>query len=47
MDISFINTSENDQNWYWDFGDGFASTEENPSHKYADPGNYMVSLTSF
>lgn len=32
-------------NWIWDFGDGGASTERNPSHTYARPGNYTVKLT--
>ncbi|MDD3135964.1 MAG: PKD domain-containing protein, partial [Methanoregula sp.] len=30
--------------WYWDFGDGFNSTEQNPLHWYA-PGTYSVNLT--
>jgi len=29
----------------WDFGDGEISTEFNPTHTYASPGTYMVSLT--
>jgi hypothetical protein len=31
--------------WSWDFGDGTASTERNPSHTYATRGIYTVSLT--
>lgn len=31
--------------WYWDFGDNSTSTERNPTHKYAQPGNYTVTLT--
>lgn len=31
--------------WYWDFGDGFTSTDKNPSHQYNDTGNYSVCLT--
>jgi PKD repeat protein len=31
--------------WSWDFGDGSTSTEQNPSHTYAEAGNYNVSLT--
>ncbi len=30
--------------YYWEFGDGSFSREENPSHIYALPGNYMASL---
>jgi PKD repeat protein len=28
--------------WYWDFGDGFNSTQQNPSHQYTIPGSYTV-----
>lgn len=31
--------------WLWDFGDGYTSTDQNPSHQYDDPGEYTVSLT--
>jgi PKD repeat protein len=31
--------------WLWDFGDGKTGTAKNPSHKYANPGTYSVSLT--
>lgn len=30
---------------FWDFGDGESSTAPNPSHVYANPGTYSVSLT--
>jgi PKD repeat protein len=29
----------------WDFGDGFTSTEQSPSHQYTSPGYYTISLT--
>ena len=32
-------------NYAWDFGDGNQSTERDPSHTYAAPGTYDVSLT--
>lgn len=32
-------------NWSWDFGDGTNSTLQNPSHCYANSGNYSVSLS--
>lgn len=32
--------------WYWNFGDGFYSTEENPSHLFTIAGTYLVSLTT-
>lgn len=31
--------------WYWVFGDGTTSTEQNPIHTYATRGRYSVSLT--
>jgi len=31
--------------WSWDFGDGNTSTEQNPSHAYAEKGSYTASLT--
>lgn len=30
--------------YLWDFGDGITSTLRNPSHSYADPGTYNVTL---
>jgi len=33
--------------WMWDFGDGETSTEQNPSHTYADEGEYTVTLTVY
>jgi hypothetical protein len=29
----------------WNFGDGSTSTSPNPTHRYATPGNYTVTLT--
>ncbi len=31
--------------WRWDFGDGNQSQDKDPSHRYSDDGNYLVSLT--
>ena len=31
--------------WSWDFGDGYSSTSENPTHIYSSSGNHTVSLT--
>lgn len=30
--------------WYWDFDDGFTSSNQNPSHSFANPGTYNVML---
>ena len=32
--------------WSWDFGDMGSSTQQNPSHSYATPGTYTVSLSA-
>jgi chitodextrinase len=32
-------------NWSWDFGDGYNSTEQNPTHAYNTTGIYTVNLT--
>ncbi len=31
--------------WLWDFGDNGSSTEQNPTHTFAEPGTYTVTLT--
>ncbi len=31
--------------YYWDFGDGTTSTEQNPTHTYTSTGNYTITLT--
>ncbi len=31
--------------WFWDFGDGFESTQRNPTHLFNQPGVYNVQLT--
>lgn len=31
--------------WYWDFGDGGTSPEQNPTHIYSEHGDYTVALT--
>jgi PKD repeat protein len=31
--------------WFWTFGDGYRSTEENPIHTYTRPGLYNITLT--
>ncbi len=31
--------------WFWSFGDGSNSTDQNPAHTYSAPGLYLVTLT--
>lgn len=45
LEYSFINTSKNGETYMWDFGDGNTSTEESPTHVYAEPDIYTVTLT--
>jgi hypothetical protein len=43
--VAFKNLSQGKiTSWKWDFGDGASSTEQNPVHVYAKPGNYVVVL---
>ncbi|MFN8395263.1 MAG: PKD domain-containing protein [Bacteroidia bacterium] len=32
--------------WFWTFGDGGTSTSQHPSHAYANPGPYTITLIS-
>ena len=32
-------------NWLWNLGDGNTSTNQNPTHQYANAGIYIVNLT--
>lgn len=38
-------SSGNVTSWAWDFGDGGGASVSDPSHVYANPGTYTVSLT--
>ncbi len=45
LDVDFTDGSTSDTtSWAWDFGDGATSTAQNPSHQYAAPGKYTVTL---
>ena len=39
------NSTGNISSWFWDFGDGNFSMEQNPVHVYDDEGDYFVCLT--
>ncbi len=46
LSVSFTDASTNGPAWWWwSFGDGATSTEQNPTHLYVTPGVYDVSLT--
>jgi len=42
--VFFNNLSENSSSWFWDFGDGSNSTQQNPTHVYEVGGTYQVML---
>ena len=45
MTVNFTDASSGAvQSYSWDFGDGSTSSEANPSHVYASPGTYDVTL---
>ncbi|MFQ5526666.1 MAG: PKD domain-containing protein [Thermoanaerobaculia bacterium] len=47
LSIRFRDASTGDPtSWDWDFGDGGSSSEQNPAHLYALPGDYVVTLTA-
>ncbi len=44
--VTFIDLTKGDTLlWFWDFGDGSNSSEQNATHLYRFPGNYSVNLT--
>lgn len=45
FEISFDQLSQYALDYYWDFGDGYISTEYNPTHTYDSIGTYSVCLT--
>jgi len=46
LTVQFTDNSQNNVNaWFWEFGDGATSTEQNPMHTYQEIGTYTVTLT--
>jgi PKD repeat protein len=43
--VGFSDQSSNATSWSWNFGDGGASSLQNPAHTYALAGTYTVTLT--
>lgn len=41
----FIDRSIDAGSWFWDFGDGSTSTQQNPVHAYNRAGSFLVTLT--
>jgi PKD repeat protein len=44
--LAFTDQSTGAASWFWNFGDGNTSTEQNPEHSYAGPGVYTVTLSA-
>lgn len=42
--VQFTNTSQYENEYFWDFGDATQSTEKNPVHTYTFPNKYNVYL---
>jgi len=48
LEVDFINMSSGGvDSLFWEFGDGTASTEINPTHEYQNSGLYTISLTAY
>lgn len=45
MTVNFTDNSTTGVNWFWDFGDGNTSTEQNPTHTFSGVGTYLITLT--
>jgi len=44
--LTFSNSSENATDYFWKFGDGTTSTDENPTHVFQEEGTYLVTLSA-
>jgi gliding motility-associated-like protein len=46
LSVAFTNLSSGATSYLWDFGDSQTSTAFSPTHSYAQPGTYTVTLTA-
>jgi PKD repeat protein len=44
--VTLTNASSNANSYTWDFGDGQVSNATNPTHTYANPGDYVITLNA-
>ncbi|HKS24841.1 MAG TPA: PKD domain-containing protein [Thermoanaerobaculia bacterium] len=47
MVIFFDRSTGSPATWFWNFGDGSSSSMQNPTHAYALPGTYTVTLAAY
>ncbi|MBI4929393.1 MAG: PKD domain-containing protein [Bacteroidetes bacterium] len=48
LPVNFLDSSTgNVTGWYWSFGDGGSSTQQNPTYTYGDTGTYQVYLIAY
>nr|WP_276575148.1 cobaltochelatase subunit CobN [Methanococcoides seepicolus] len=45
LTVQFTDLSDNATSWFWDFGNGENSTQQNPVYSYGSVGTYTVTLT--
>jgi PKD repeat protein len=46
LTVQFNDTSrDNPKSWFWQFGDGNSSIDQNPTYTYLAPGSYSVNLS--
>jgi gliding motility-associated-like protein len=46
LSVQFIDSTQLSTSWFWTFGDGSTSTDQNPVHTYQSSGGYQVCLTT-
>lgn len=46
LTAQFTDATAGSVSWFWNFGDGFTSTVQNPTHTYSSTGTFTVSLTT-
>jgi PKD repeat protein len=45
--VQFTSNTQCAESFYWDFGDGNTSNDQNPIHTYSSPGNYWVYMAAY
>jgi len=46
VDFTATNTGGEATSWFWNFGDGHSSVQQNPTYEYTNEGSYSVRLTA-